>query len=42
VGQPFSGDLELTNNGARDTSHGLIHFANLRLLPTFNGIPGPF
>jgi hypothetical protein len=42
VGQPFSGNLELTNNGAGDTSKGLIHFTNLRLLPTFNGLPGPF
>lgn len=42
VGQPFTGDLELHNNGPADTAHGTIHFQNLDLLPTFNGIVGPF
>jgi hypothetical protein len=42
VGQPFSGDLDLHNNGPADTSHGVIHFKNLRLGVAFKSMPGPF
>lgn len=42
VGQPFTGDVQLLNNGPGDTVKGTIHFRNLRLETRFQSNPGPF